>query len=120
MLNKKKKILLIEDNPFNLEIAEVSLKKAGYNIITAVDGEEGLKKLKLKPDLILLDLSLGKVSGWDIIKKIREDEDPLPVIALTAHAMEGDREKALKMGFSSYISKPCLPRDIVEEVKKFI
>lgn len=119
---KKKKILLIEDNPYNREITETTLKKAGYMVISAEDGIEGIKKLSLEPELVLLDLSLPKISGWDVIKKIREDEQyiHLPVIALTAHAMVGDRERALNMGCSSYLSKPCLPKDIVKEIEKYL
>ncbi len=122
MTELKKKILIIEDNPYNREITELTLKNAGFEVITAADGEEGLKKLYEKPDLVLLDLSLPKISGWDIIKRIREKEEfkGLPVIALTAHAMVGDREKVIAMGCSSYISKPCMPEDIVREVKSFL
>lgn len=121
MSGKKKRILLIEDNPFNREIAELALKRAGFEVIMAIDGKEGLEKLEKKPDLVLLDLSLPRISGWDVIRKIREDMryNNLPVIALTAHAMMGDREKILQMGCSSYLSKPCLPEDIVKEVKSF-
>lgn len=122
MDKKSKKVLIIEDNPLNREIAEIALKKEGYEVILAVDGEDGLEKLCENPDLVLLDLSLPKISGWDIIKKIREDERyrTLPVIALTAHAMVGDKEKAIEMGCNAYLSKPCLPKDIVGKVKSFI
>ena len=118
---QKKKILVIEDNPFNLEITEVTLTHAGYIVITATDGEDGFRKLRMEPDLVLLDMQLPKISGWDVIKKMREDDRyrHLPVIALTAHAMVGDREKAIEMGCTSYLSKPCLPEDIVKEVKTF-
>ena len=121
MLENKRKILIIEDNSYNREIAELTLKNAGFEVISAVDGEDGLKKLESMPDLVLLDLSLPKISGWEIIKKMREEDRycELPVIALTAHAMVGDREKALRMGCSAYLSKPCLPEDIVKEVKSF-
>ncbi len=117
-----KKILIIEDNPFNREIAELTLKKAGFEVILAYNGEEGLEKLTEAPDLVLLDLSLPKVSGWEVIKRMRQDEKfrNLPVIALTSHAMVGDREKILEMGCSSYLSRPCMPEDIVKEVKNFL
>ncbi|MGM0442367.1 MAG: response regulator [Elusimicrobiota bacterium] len=117
-----KKILIIEDNKYNLEIAEVALSGAGFKIITASDGKEGLSKIDKNLDLILLDLSLPKISGEEIVKKVREDDSlkDLPVIALTAHAMDGDRERALQFGCSSYLSKPCKPPDLVAEVNKFI
>ncbi|MFH1415875.1 MAG: response regulator [Elusimicrobiota bacterium] len=122
MSKKKKKILVIEDNPFNREITELTLQEAGFEVILAEDGEEGLEKLKENPDLVVLDMQLPRVSGWDIIQKMRQDKKycDLPVVALTAHAMVGDREKALDMGCSAYISKPCLPEDIVKEVKIFL
>lgn len=121
-MGNKKKILIIEDNPYNREITELILIKEGYDTIVATDGEEALIKIEESPDLILLDLSLPKISGWEIIKKLRSNEkyNDLPVIALTAHAMVGDREKALQMGCSAYVSKPCLPADIVKEIKTFL
>ncbi len=116
------KILIIEDNPFNMEIARTVLRQEGYDTITASDGQEGLEKVSSLPDLVLLDLSLPKLSGEDVVKAIRKDTryKDIPVIALTAHAMEGDRERALEIGCSSYLPKPCLPKDIVREVKKYI
>lgn len=120
---KQHRILLIEDNQFNREIASLSLKKAGFVVIEAENGREGLEALQAeRPDLVVLDLSLPDISGWDIIKKIREDESspPVPVIVLTAHAMVGDREKAIRMGCSSYLTKPCLPEKLVDEVRSFL
>ncbi|RLD17227.1 MAG: response regulator [Caldiserica bacterium] len=119
----KKTVLLIEDNPDNREIVETVLRKNSYKVISACDGEEALKRLKKgNYDLVLLDLSLPKISGWDLIKMIREDEriKDLPVIALTAHAMQGDKEKAIEAGCNDYISKPCKPYEIVEKVKRWI
>ncbi|MGM0568454.1 MAG: response regulator [Elusimicrobiota bacterium] len=119
----QKTVLIIEDNPYNREIAVTSLEKDGYKVLTAEDGIEGLEKIRsLCPHLVLLDLSLPELSGWDVVKKLREDEKfrDLPIIALTAHAMAGDRKKAYQSGCSSYLSKPCRPRDISREVKEFI
>jgi two-component system cell cycle response regulator DivK len=116
------KILIIEDNPFNMEISRTVLQEAGYDIIEASDGQTGLEKVSQEPDLVLLDLSLPKLSGEEVVKAIRRDEkySHIPVIALTAHAMDGDRRKALEAGCSSYLAKPCLPKDIVREVKKYL
>lgn len=116
------KILIIEDNPFNMEISRTVLEEAGYDIIEAADGQEGLEKVSEEPDLVLLDLSLPKLSGEEVVKAIRKNEkhSDIPVIALTAHAMDGDRQRALDAGCSSYIAKPCLPKDIVREVKKYL
>ncbi len=122
-MSEKKTILIIEDNPYNREIAVTVLEKEGYVTITAETGKEGLEKLReVSPDLVLLDLALPEMSGWEVVKEIRGDEKfaLLPVIALTAHAMSGDRKRAIQSGCSSYLSKPCRPGDISNEVKKFI
>ncbi|HLD30462.1 MAG TPA: response regulator [bacterium] len=117
-----KKVLLIEDNPDNREIVSTALRKEGYHVTAAPDGETALKKVKDIPDLILLDLSLPKMSGWEVVRLLKENEDyrHIPVIALTAHAMVGDREKALASGCNDYLAKPCLPRAILEKTRKWI
>ncbi len=117
-----KKILIIEDNKYNLEIAQMALTVAGFDVISAMDGKTGLKKVEEEPDLILLDLSLPRISGEEVVKNIRKNEETndLPVIALTAHAMDGDREKTLEFGCNAYLAKPCKPADIVAKVKNFI
>lgn len=117
-----KKILLIEDNPDNPEIVATTLKKSGYGVIASSSGEEALKKISQKPALVFLDLSLPRMSGWEVIRLIRAQEayKDLPVIALTAHAMVGDREKVLASGCSDYLAKPCLPKDIIQKTKKWI
>lgn len=122
-MNRKHTILLIEDNELNREIASVSLKKAGYAVLETDNGKSGLEVLETREiDLLLLDLSLPDISGWDIISRIRKDEAraALPVIVLTAHAMVGDRERAIRLGCSAYLTKPCLPDKIVKEVKSFL
>ncbi len=88
-MSEKEKIILIEDNPYNREITETALKQVGYKVISPKDGIEGIKKFAQNSLIVLLDLSLPKISGWDVVKKIREDNKyiHLPVIDLTAHAI---------------------------------
>ena len=116
-------ILIIDDDENAIKLLKVMLKSENYNLLSALRGEEGLKIVAdTLPDLILLDLSLPKMSGWEVIQKIRDNQEYkyLPVIALTAHAMVGDREKVLKSGCNDYLSKPCFPKDIISKVKKWL
>lgn len=102
------RILIVEDNPVNLDLV-MQLLEDDYDLLTAEDGASGLDlALSERPDLILLDLSLPKKSGWEVCQGIREalGEAAMPIIALTAHAIKGDREKALHSGFDDYITKP--------------
>ncbi len=117
-----KKILVIEDSEYTREIVQESLRGKGFTVLTAIDGEKGLEAVKeTAPDLIVLDMSLPKISGWDLVRHIRQNgNDPgMPVIALTAHAMAGDREKALRIGCSSYLTKPCIPEELIKEINSF-
>jgi len=103
------KILVVEDNEMNRDMLTRRLERRGYEPLIAVDGEEGLDKAKNgAPDLILMDLSLPKLDGWTAIKRLKSDDATkgIPVIALTAHAMSGDREKALGAGADDYDTKP--------------
>jgi CheY-like chemotaxis protein len=108
------KILLIEDNEMNRDMLSRRLQRKGYEVVIAVDGGEGVAKARVeKPDLILMDMSLPVLDGWDATRQIRAGDDTraTPIIALTAHAMAGDREKALEAGCDDYDTKPIeLPR----------
>jgi len=108
-----KRILVIEDNQDNLDLVEAFLED-DYTLSFAMDGKTGLDKaIETKPDLILLDISLPEMDGMEVIKEIRKDKsmDNIPVIALTAHAMLGDKESFLKHGFDEYVSKPIQDED---------
>ena len=114
----KKHILVIEDNPDNMDLIEAFLED-DYILSFACDGQEGLNKtIEEKPDLVLLDISLPKMDGTQVIQEIRKlsDISATPVIALTAHAMLGDREMFLKQGFDEYLSKPIEDDDILIEL----
>jgi two-component system cell cycle response regulator DivK len=108
------KILLVEDNEMNRDMLSRRLERRGYEVVIAVDGPEGVAKAKSeRPDLILMDMSLPIIDGWEATRRIRQDADTaaIPVIALTAHAMDGDRERAIEAGCNDYDVKPIdLPR----------
>lgn len=120
------KILLVEDNEMNRDMLSRRLEKRGYTVLLAVDGAEGVAQAKAGlPDLILMDMSLPVLDGWDATKQIKAEPAlaAIPIIALTAHAMESDRQKALSAGCDDYDTKPVeLPRllmKIEELLKKF-
>ena len=103
------KILYVEDNPDNVYMLSRRLKKKGFELIIAGDGQEGIDKaIEEKPDLILMDLSLPTMDGWTATAKIKEMEQvkDIPIIALSAHAMPEHRDRALKAGCSDYDTKP--------------
>ena len=101
------KILLVEDNELNRDMLSRRLQRRGFEIVTATDGEKGVAlAASEKPDLILMDISLPGLNGWDATKQIRRNGVTTPIIALTAHAMSGDREKTLEAGCDEYETKP--------------
>lgn len=108
------KILLVEDNELNRDMLSRRLSRCGFEVLVAVDGEEGLALAGAEaPDLVLMDMSLPRLDGWAATKALKADPATraIPVIALTAHAMRGDREKALAAGCDDYDTKPVdLPR----------
>jgi len=102
-----RRVLLIEDAEDVVELVTSLFDDEGYAYTVATDGEEGVAVAHAcSPDVILLDLSLPKLSGWDVIQRLRDDGLRTPVVALTAHAMRGDRERALALGCDDYLSKP--------------
>ena len=109
-----KKILIVEDNEMNRDMLSRRLVRRGYEVVIAVDGETGIEAARASaPDLILMDMSLPLVDGWEATRRMKADEAlrGIPVIALTAHAMARDREKALEAGCDDYDTKPIeLPR----------
>jgi CheY-like chemotaxis protein len=108
------KILLVEDNEMNRDMLSRRLLRRGFEVSVAVDGQEGVDIARAEfPDLILMDMSLPIMDGWAATRQLKADEQTraIPVIALTAHAMAGDREKALEAGCDDYDTKPIeLPR----------
>jgi two-component system cell cycle response regulator DivK len=116
-------ILLVEDQEMNRDMLSRRLKKRGYDVSIAVDGAEGLEKARAEaPDLILMDMSLPVIDGWEATRQLKADEatKAIPVVALTAHAMTTDREKALEAGCDAYETKPVeLPR-LLETIEKLL
>ncbi len=108
------KILLVEDNEMNRDMLSRRLARKGYDVVMATDGAEGVERARSDaPDLILMDMSLPVIDGWEATRRLKADAElaGIPVIALTAHAMAGDREKAIEAGCDEYDTKPIeLPR----------
>ncbi|TFG36247.1 MAG: response regulator [Nitrospirales bacterium] len=118
-----RKLLIVEDNQDNRELAIKVLKNKGYEIIEAVDGEEAIEKaISEKPDLILLDISLPKLDGYEVAKRLKSMEEfqEIPIVAFTAHAMKGDREKVIAGGFEGYISKPINVREFPDQIMLYL
>jgi CheY-like chemotaxis protein len=108
------KILLVEDNEMNRDMLSRRLQRRGYEVVLAVDGQDALETAaRAAPNLILMDMSLPVIDGWDVARALRANvaTAAIPIIALTAHAMAGDRERALQAGCDDYDTKPVdLPR----------
>ena len=113
------KILLVEDNEMNRDMLSRRLNKRGFEVSVAVDGQEGVKAaIAQQPDLILLDMSLPVVDGWTAARMLKDDPATvqIPIIALTAHALAGDREKALEAGCEDYDTKPVDLNRLLEKI----
>lgn len=116
-------ILIVEDNEMNLDMLTRRLERKGYEILSAMDGEQGVAKAKAEqPNLILMDLSLPILDGYDATRQLKSDPNTksIPVIALTAHAMVGDKEKAMGAGCDDYEVKPIEFQRLLEKIEKFI
>lgn len=114
------KILLVEDNEMNRDMLKRRLFRKGYEVFIAVDGAEGVELARsIIPDLILMDMSLPVMDGWQATKKIKADPKTarIPVIALTAHAMAGDREKCIATGCDDYDTKPVEFLRLLEKIE---
>lgn len=119
----KQKILVVDDEPEAVELVEFNLKQAGYEVVTAADGAEALKKTRaLLPSLIVLDLMLPEMDGLEVCKMLRRDPATaaVPIVMLTAKAAEIDRVLGLELGADDYLTKPFSPRELVLRVKKLL
>lgn len=117
------KILLVEDNEMNRDMLSRRLKRRGYEVFIAVDGVAGVEMASsIAPDLILMDMSLPVMDGWEATKNIKTESatQSIPVIALTAHAMSGDRERALQAGCDDYDTKPIELSRLLGKIKTFL
>jgi two-component system cell cycle response regulator DivK len=118
-----RKILVVEDNPLNLKLVRDVLQFAGYDVIEAHTGEEGVRAAETdRPDLVLMDLQLPGIDGIEALHRLRQGPlgADVPVVAVTAFAMEQDRERASKAGFDGYVEKPISVRDLPRQVEAFL
>ena len=119
----KQKILVVDDEPEAVELVEFNLKQAGFDVATAADGDEALKKAKANlPALMVLDLMLPEIDGLEVCKLMRRDATTakIPILMLTAKASEIDRVLGLELGADDYVTKPFSPRELVLRVKKIL
>ena len=116
-------LLLVEDNEDNWDMLSRRLRRKGYEVSVATDGEMGVKQaFEDHPDLILMDISLPVLNGWEATQQIRANESTsqIPIIALTAHAMAGDREKSLDAGCTDYHTKPVVFDRLIEQIESLL
>lgn len=119
----KSHIVVIEDNPANLELMTYLLNHSGFEISTAINGEEGIELIqKNNPDLIICDIQLPKMDGYEIAKQLKSSSQykDIPLIAVTAYSMAGDQMKILAAGFDDYISKPIDPETFIARIKSHL
>jgi CheY-like chemotaxis protein len=117
------RILLVEDNELNRDMLARRLTRSGFEVLLAVDGQEGVDAARReRPDLVLMDMSLPCLDGWAATRVLKADPRTrsIPVIALTAHAMMGDRDKALEAGCDEFATKPVDLRLLLETIEKFL
>ncbi len=119
-----KTILLVEDDSFLIDIYTTKLKEEGFQVQVAIDGDECLRKIKeTKPDLLLLDIVLPSMDGWEILRKIKKDDssNELKIIILSNLGQKGEVEKGLELGATKYLIKAHhTPSEVVEEIKKIL
>jgi two-component system cell cycle response regulator DivK len=118
-----KTALIVEDNPVNRELLRELLEMRGFTVTEACDGKEALDEIRhSKPDIVLLDLNMPVFDGFEAVKRIRAEGGlaALPVLAVTAYAMRGDKERILKSGFDGYLSKPISPQDLESELQRLL
>lgn len=118
-----KRVLLVEDNEDNLQLVRFLLERESYTVISCHNGREGLKLAHQEmPDLILMDLSLPEIDGWAAAQELKANSQTacIPLLALTAHTLPGDRKRALESGFDGYISKPIDVSNFGNSIRKAI
>lgn len=117
------RILVIEDNPVNLDLMVYLLNAFGHTPLAAADGEVGIALIRdEKPHLIICDIQLPKLSGYEVVQWLKKEPAlrAIPILAVTAYAMVGDRDKALAAGFDGYLTKPIQPETFVSQVESFL
>ncbi|MDP1858369.1 MAG: response regulator [Gemmatimonadaceae bacterium] len=123
MAARGKTVLIVEDNEDNRIVYSTILRHHGFRVCEALDGEEGIDKARRElPDIILMDISIPVIDGWQVTETLKRETATkgIPIIALTAHAMPGDRQRAMAVGCDGYLAKPCEPRAVLAEVNRLI
>lgn len=116
-------IVVVDDEADSLFIAQTLLQMCGATVISANNGREGVKVIRqYRPNFVITDLSMPVMSGWQLLREVKEDVHTaeIPVIALTAHAMPGDRQRAIEVGFHNYLSKPLVPETFINNVLQLL
>lgn len=116
-------ILIVEDNEMNRDMLSRRLKRRGFEILFATNGAEGLEEARSQsPDLILMDMSLPVIEGWDVTRQLKASlaTQKIPIIALTAHAMSGDRQRALDAGCDDFETKPIELERLLEKIEHYL
>jgi two-component system cell cycle response regulator DivK len=116
-------ILLVEDHPDNRVLARKLLQRAGFRVVEAADGRQALEQAAAcRPDLVLLDMSLPEVDGWTVARTLRQSPEfkDLLIVALTAHAMEGDRERVLEAGCDEFLTKPIEVPSFIPTIRRIL
>lgn len=122
-MDRVTRILLVEDNEMNRDMLSRRLKRNGYEVVIAIDGQQGVDMaVSEAPDLILMDMSLPVIDGWEATRRVKANEATrgIPVIALTAHAMAGDREKAIEAGCEDYDTKPVEITRLLDKITSLL
>ena len=117
------KILLVEDNELNRDMLSRRLKRTGFSVVAAVDGPEGIRMAREeRPDLILMDVALGEMDGWQATLAIKADPELAltPIVALTAHALESDRRRSVEVGCADFDTKPVDYPRLLEKIEKLL
>lgn len=116
-----KKILVVEDQEDNRRIVRDLLTSAGFQLLEAVTGQEGVRMAETnKPDLILMDIQMPEMDGYEATRQIKAMMRHIPIIVITSYALSGDADKAMAAGADAYVSKPFSPRDLLATIKKFL
>ena len=121
--SEKPRVLVVDDYPDAREMYGEYLEYCGFEVVQASNGMEALQRaLDTKPDIILMDLSLPVMDGWEATRRLKADKrtENIPVVALTGHALAGISEGAKKAGCDSFVTKPCLPEDLVKEIRRVL
>jgi two-component system cell cycle response regulator DivK len=119
----KPAVLVVEDDPTTMKVITYALNNAGYQVIIGYGGEDAIRKIKaIKPDIVLTDLEMPKVTGYDVITAVRQDPATrdIPVIAVTAHVWDQMAQRASLAGCTGYVAKPFTPARLIQEIKKYL